>query len=195
VGLGCPGHPGDCDALTRQELSRDGYRPTAKSRGETMRVTSSATVAVTAVTAAAHAHASHVDMRRRRRTGHRRGRGGRSDARRGTAGEPDGGDGGRRNRGSVTHATKLSRPPCTGPWRRGRHRPADGVSACVVPALPRSHPLAGSSPGLLAGLGAGCPATAARVTPAVSGSGSAAVGSAARRSSVTLQPGAGLCDD
>jgi len=93
-------------------------------------------------------------------------RSGRSGARRGTFGELGGGDGGRRNRGTVTRTPKLSDPPWTGAWRRGRHRPADGVRACLIlPGVIGISPGWQAATGLLAGLGAGCPATAARVAP------------------------------
>src|SRR5262249_56445743 len=56
-------------------------------------------------------------------------------------------------------------PPCTGAWRRGRHRSADGVRACLVPGVIGISLGWQAATGLLAGLGAGCPATAARVAP------------------------------
>src|SRR5262249_58384853 len=56
-------------------------------------------------------------------------------------------------------------PPCTGAWRRGRHRSADGVRACLVPGVIGISPGWQAATGLLAGLGAGCPAPPARVAP------------------------------
>jgi hypothetical protein len=128
-------------------------------------------------------------MRRRRRTARRPGRGGRSGARRGTAGEPEGGDGGQRKRGSVTRAPKLSRP--TMPWplaARASPPSADGVRACLVPGV------IVISPGWRAAGGAGrwLPATTARVAPCPAfqlrggGLGREALGGLAL-------PGAGLC--